>query len=291
MKALLISLATLISTLTSSLAQQAKPESIHAQKKEIVFFDEFSGSSLDRSKWNVIVTGFVVNNEQQAYVDSSATIYISHGAEASGAENGVLVIQPHFRPGFVTKEGDRFDFLSGRIDTRDKVMITYGSVSARMKLPAGTGFWPAFWALGDGDWPDCGEIDIMENVGEADWTSVALHGPGYSGETPLVNKLFFKPGTDITQWHVYSVNWTKDELIFKVDDQLVYRATRLMVEHYGKWAYDNPKFLILNLALGGAYPFKTNGVKAPYNGLPESTVELIKNGKAKVLVDWVKVSR
>jgi beta-glucanase (GH16 family) len=224
-------------------------------------------------------------------VDSFATIYISHGAEASGAENGVLVIQPHFRPGFVTKEGDRFDFLSGRIDTRDKVMITYGSVSARMKLPAGTGFWPAFWALGDGDWPDCGEIDIMENVGEADWTSVALHGPGYSGETPLVNKLFFKPGTDITQWHVYSVNWTKDELIFKVDDQLVYRATRLMVEHYGKWAYDNPKFLILNLALGGAYPFKTNGVKAPYNGLPESTVELIKNGKAKVLVDWVKVSR
>jgi hypothetical protein len=131
----------------------------------------------------------------------------------------------------------------------------------------------------------------MEYVGEADWTSVALHGPGYSGETPLVNKVFFKKNFDATQWHVYSVDWTKYGFDFKVDGALIYRATRAMVEHYGKWAYDNPKFLILNLALGGAYPVKTNGVKQPYNGIPESTVQLIRDKKAKFMIDWVKVSR
>ena len=280
-------LLTLTGTLASACAQQKKAGL--TSKKEVIFFDDFSGSSLDRSKWNV-ATDVFVNNEQQAYADSAATVYISHGKEAAGAKNGVLVLEARFHPNYVTKKGT-FDFISGRINTRDKVSFTYGTAAARMKLPAGAGFWPAFWALGNGRWPEIGEIDIMENVGEVDWTGVALHGPGYSGETPLVNKFFFKPGTDITDWHVYSVDWTKDELLFKVDDQLVYRVTRPMVEHYGKWAFDNPKYIIVNLALGGAYPFKTNGVKTPYNGIPESTVELIKSGRAKVLVDWIRITK
>ena len=273
----------------ATFAQNSKP---NAAKPKVIFFDDFSGATLDRTKWNVIVTGFHVNNEQQAYVDSTATVHISKKpSETVGAQNGVLVLEPLFSPGFITKDGKKFDFLSGRIDTRKKVDFTYGTASARMKLPAGAGFWPAFWAMGDGRWPDNGEIDIMENVGEPDWTGIALHGPGYSGETPLVNKGFLKPGDDITQWHVYSVDWTPDSLVFKVDDAVIYRATRPMVEHYGKWAFDNPKYLIVNLALGGAYPYKTNGVKTPYNGIPEATVQKIKNGQGKVLVDWVKITK
>src|SRR5258708_16026206 len=124
----------------------------------------------------------------------------------------------------------------------------YGSAAARIKLPAGPGLWPAFWALGSSKtWPDSGEIDIMEYIGEADWTSVALHGPGYSGETPLVNKVYFPRGKDATDWHVYSVDWTPSGFVFKVDDVIMYRATRPMIEHYGHWAYDNPKLLIVNL--------------------------------------------
>src|SRR6476469_1408802 len=87
-----------------------------------VFFDDFSGSEVDRPKWNV------------------------------------LGIRPRFRKGFTTPEGHAFDFVSGRIDTRGKVTFTYGTAAARMKLAAGAGFWPAFWALGDGDWPATGEI-------------------------------------------------------------------------------------------------------------------------------------
>ncbi len=257
---------------------------------DTLFFDDFSGSSLDREKWNVIGTDFWVNNEQQVYVDSTATIFTVEGTDAKGAENA-LILKALYSPNFITFRGNDFDFISGRINTRDKVMFTYGIAAARMKLPKGSGFWPAFWALGGGSWPATGEIDIMEYVGEADWIGVALHGPEYSGETPLVNKYFFPEGEDVTDWHVYSVDWTPEGIDFKVDDRLIYRVTKPMVEHYGKWAFDNPKFLILNLALGGAYPYKTNGVEEPYNGIPASTVELIKGGKAEVLIDWVLIRK
>jgi beta-glucanase (GH16 family) len=288
-RTLLSTLIVLCFCITSLIAQTATTKSLQGQPSKVVFFDDFTGPSLDRTKWNVIVTGMWVNNEQQAYVDSASTIYVS--SDVAGAKNGALVIEPIYSPGYVTPDGKKFDFLSGRIDTNDKVEFTYGTASARIKMAEGTGLWPAFWALGNGEWPECGEIDIMENVGEADWTSVALHGKGYSGETPLVNKVYFKKNFDATQWHVYSVDWTKDSFLFKVDGELIYRATRPMVENYGAWAYDTPKYLILNLALGGAYPVKTNGVKQPYNGIPASTVEKIKSKKAKYIIDWVKVTQ
>ena len=245
------------------------------------FSEDFSGPELDRTRWNVIVTGRTVNNEQQAYVDSGEVLSI---------KDGMLVIQPRFHPGFKTPEGRSFDFISGRIDTRGKFGFTYGTAAARMKLPAGAGLWPAFWALGDGRWPDTGEIDIMENVGDPGWTSVALHGPGYFGNTPLVQRAPLSSGADATAWHVYAVDWSEDALVFRVDDREVYRATRAMVERHGRWSFDNPKHLILNLALGGDYPAGVNKIKTPYHGLGDSTVKTIQNGDARVLVDWVRVT-
>jgi beta-glucanase (GH16 family) len=286
--------AVTVTVLTALLVQgpaggMAATERVAAEP-ETVFFDDFAGKELDRSKWQVEVTGRTVNNEQQAYIDSPETISIVHGAEAEGAANGALVVQARYRPGFMTAQKRKYDFVSGRMNTRGKFEFTYGTASARIKLTAGPGLWPAFWALGNGSWPDCGEIDIMEHVGDSDWTSVALHGRGYSGETPLVNKVFFPKDKDVTAWHVYAVDWTPQALVFKVDGEVMYRATRPMIEHYGKFAYDKPEHLILNMALGGAYPVKTNGVKSP-PGLPAETIELIKAGKAKMLVDWVRVTK
>ena len=255
-----------------------------------LFFDDFAGASLDRTKWNVEVRGAAVNDEQQAYVDSAPTVFIARGSAAQGASNGAVVIRPLYKPGYVSADGNRHDFVSGHLDSHGRFDFTYGVASARMKLPAGSGFWPAFWLLGGGDWPATGEIDIMENVGETDWTSVALHGPGYFGDTPLFNRLYLAPDDDITHWHVYTVDWRPDTLLFFVDDALVYRLTRPMVENYGRWSFDNPKYIILNLALGGAYPLKVNGVKLPYPGLPQSTVDRIRRGEGDVLVDWVRVT-
>ena len=286
-KATLAAAAIVLTTIPSSRAVEER----RPTKSEVVFFDDFSGAELDRSRWNVRVTGRTVNNEQQAYVDSADTISIVRGNQAEGASGGALLLQACHRAGFVTPEGKKFDFISGRLDTRDKVTFTHGTAAARMRLPAGPGLWPAFWALGSGRWPACGEIDIMEYVGDPEWTSVAIHGPGYSGNTPIIQRTPLPPREDATKWHVYSVDWTPEGFVFKVDDRIVYRATRAMIEKHGKWAFDDAKYLIVNLALGGTYPASVNKVKSPYPGIPESTVELIKAGKARVLVDWVRITK
>ena len=260
-----------------------------AEPGTLIFSDEFNTGSLDRGKWNVVGPTFWVNNEQQAYVDSPETVHFLPAGAVPGAEDGVLVLQPRFSEGFETPSGRKADFVSGRINTKGKFDFTHGRAAARIRMPDATGVWPAFWLLGNGEWPATGEIDILEYVGEKDWVGVALHGPGYSGETPLVNKYFFEDGTDVTQWHEYAVEWSADELIFEVDGREIYRVTRPMVEHYGEWVFDTPKYVIVNFALGGAYPFKTNGIEEPYNGLPAETVARIKEGEIRMEVDWVRV--
>ncbi len=254
-----------------------------------LFFDDFSSPQVDRSKWNVIVTGETVNQEQQAYVDSPETIAIVSGDAAAGATGGALALRAHYRPGFKTRDGRSFDFISGRLDTRSKVEFTYGSASARVKLTAGSGLWPAFWALGTGDWPNTGEMDIMENVGDPAWINFALHGPGYSANRALVSRHYFQ-GSDIAQWHVYALDWTSDALVFSVDGQPAYRVSRATVEQHGRWSFDTAKFLVVNQAVGGEYPRDVNHVSTPYNGVPQSTVDLVKTDKAVMLVDWVRVT-
>lgn len=281
----LIPLVAAASTLAACETRDLRPGIMPPPQGRLVFADEFNAPALDRTKWNVEGPDFWVNNEQQAYIDSSETI---HFRAAPGAD-GVLVLQPRFREGFATPSGRKTDFVSGRINTAHKFDFTHGRAAARIRMPDAAGVWPAFWLLGYGDWPGSGEIDIMEYVGEADWTGVALHGPGYSGETPLVNKFFFEPGTDVTDWHEYAVEWTSEAIHFTIDGRLTYRVTRPMVEHYGKWTFDTPKYVILNFALGGAYPFKTNGKKTPYQGLPAATVDRIKAGGIAMEVDWVRV--
>ena len=285
----LTALASLLTGCATSNQGVGAPSSENPGLGPLLFADEFNSGSLDRSKWNVEGPAFWVNNEQQVYLDSPETIRFLPAGAVAGAEDGVLVLQPRFSKGVVATPNRNADFISGRINTQGKFQFAYGRAAARIRMPEAIGVWPAFWLLGSGKWPDAGEIDIMEYVGEKDWTGIALHGPGYSGETPLVNKYFFADGTDVTDWHVYAVEWTERELLFKVDERTMYRATRPMVEHYGRWVFDRPQYMILNFALGGAYPFKTNGIKQPYNGLPAETVELIKAGQIQMEVDWVRV--
>lgn len=264
-----------------ALAQAMTPE------RELLFADEFDTGTLDRDKWIVIGTDFWVNNEQQAYIDDPSTIAFRDGV--AGADGGVLVLRPVFTPGTDPNKDRDAPFVSGRIESQGKFDFTHGRAEARIKLPDNVGVWPAFWLLGNGQWPDTGEIDIMEYVGEKDWIGVALHGPGYSGETPIVNKFFFPEALDVTGWHTYSVEWTDRQVDFMIDGHVLYRATRAMVEHYGDWRFDNAKYLILNFAMGGAYPVKTNGIQKPYVGIPQETVDAVERGEVEMLVDWVRV--
>ena len=138
---------------------------MNGNERVTLFFDDFTSSSLDRSVWNVRATEVPYNREQQAYVDSEETIRLVQDGMGKGV-NGALAIHGLYRPGSVSAGGGRFDFISGRIDTRTKVEFAPGTISARIKLAEGQGIWPALWALGtSGGWPGAGEIDVMENVG------------------------------------------------------------------------------------------------------------------------------
>jgi beta-glucanase (GH16 family) len=257
------------------------------QGRTVLFSDEFDGTAIDRSKWSPVGREFWVNDEQQAYVDRPDVMEIRRGL--SGAEGGALVLTPRFAPGADTNVRRKADFVAGRLTTKDKFDFTYGRAEARIRMPDAVGVWPAFWLLGNGDWPTTGEIDIMEYVGDKAWTGTAMHGPKYSGETPFVDRFYFPAGEDVTGWHVYAAEWTRDHVEFSVDGRPTYRVTRPMVEHYGKWAFDTPQHVIVNFALGGAYPGKVNGIKQPYYGLPASTVDRIKRGELAMEVDWVRV--
>ncbi|MFD3525708.1 discoidin domain-containing protein [Streptomyces sp. NPDC058653] len=257
------------------------------------FFDDFTGSGLDRNKWRVVRTGQEmgsVNGESQAYVDSPDNIK---------TQNGALVLESKYCKGCTTVPGGgRYDFTSGRVDTNTKFDFTYGKVSARMKLPVGDGFWPAFWLLGSDvddpsvSWPGSGETDIMENIGYADWTSTALHGPGYSAAGNIGKSQTFPNGGRVDQWHTYAVEWTPEGMIFSVDDRVVQTTSRQKLESTrGEWVFDHNQYVILNLALGGAYPAGHNQVTTPYWGLPQSSVDKIAQGGVKAEIDWVRVEQ
>ena len=256
-------------------------------ERELIFADEFDAPALDRAKWNIEGMDFWVNDEQQAYTDSPETIAFSD--DVPGADGGALILRPVWKPGADTKIERQADFISGRIDSRGKFDFTHGRAEARIRMPRERGAWPAFWLLGNGQWPYTGEIDIMEYVGEPEWTAVAIHGPGYSGETPLVERRQVPAGQNAMGWHVYGVEWTDRKIAFDVDGDVFYTVTREEIERYGEWRFDTPKHLILNFAIGGVYPGKVNKIEKPYYGIPQSTVDAVKAGGVQMEVDWVRV--
>lgn len=168
-------------------------------------------------------------------------------------------------------------YTSAKITTRGKVSVSPGRVEARIKLAAGQGLWPAFWLLGDNigavGWPTSGEMDIMENKGsQPTLTSSAVHGPGYSGNTPFAHTT----ATTATDFHVYSVEWDAASIRFYVDGRLHFGVPRSAVQQYGNWVFDQTFFIILNQAVGGHF-----------DGDPQSDAIF----PATMQVDYVRVYR
>jgi beta-glucanase (GH16 family) len=265
------------------------PSSTPTGRPQVVFADEFNSASLDRGVWNVVGPDFWVNSEQQAYFDSPDTILLRQGV--ADADGGVLTLRVVFSPGTDTLAARGADFISGRIDSSNRFDFQHGRAEARIRMSDAVGFWPAFWLLGYSSWPDSGEIDIMEYVGEREWTSSAMHGPGYSGDTPLAARHTFAAGTDASDWHTYAVEWSADAVTFEVDGAAFYTVTKTEVEKYGAWKFDNAKYIILNAAIGGAYPNGVNSVTTPYFGVPQETVDKVTAGNVQMDVDWVRVTQ
>ncbi len=232
---------------------------------QLLWHDEFDGSAIDTSNWTYdLGGGGWGNGEMQTYTNAP---------DNARVENGLLVIEAR-------KEDNGqggFKFTSARLKTQGLQTFKYGRIEARIKVPAGKGFWPAFWMLGGNfptvGWPDCGEIDIMEYVGrEPDLIIGTMHGPGYSGAVGLSKWL--RPGFNIADdFHTYAIEWDTNQISWFFDGQKYSTYTR---EDVGSrpWAFDQPFFIILNLAIGGTL----GGLVTPDTQFP-----------SQYLVDYVRV--
>jgi beta-glucanase (GH16 family) len=213
----------------------------------LVWNDEFDGpakSEIDTTKWDYDFGPKWYNAELQYYSKGSDNAWLDG--------NGNLVIEARKE----AREGDAY--TSARIKTQGKKTFTYGHFESRIKLPAGVGLWPAFWLYGDDgkDWPDCGEIDIMESKcgGEPGATHGAMHGPGYAGARgPAAGTMLPDGGVFSDDFHVFAIDWAPDSIKWYLDGRLFSVRTKADTLG-GVWVFNHPFFIILNLAVGGNFP-------------------------------------
>lgn len=193
------------------------------------------------------------NNELQYYTDRP---------ENAKVENGMLVLTARQE----SFEGS--DYTSARLTTQNLFEKQYGRFEARIKLPYGKGFWPAFWMLGDdcdaNPWPACGEIDIMENVGDdPNIIFGSVHGPEYSAGEAISKEFVLEEGRADTSFHIYGIEWSPNRINYYIDDILYQSITPEDVEEKtdgeGLWVFnDKPFYIILNVAVGGNLPGEPN---------------------------------
>ncbi|MBN2148481.1 MAG: family 16 glycosylhydrolase, partial [Anaerolineales bacterium] len=227
---------------------------------ELVWSDEFSGtagSAVDNNNWTHEIGGEGWgNNELEYYTDSTENSY------QDGAGNLVIKAQevdPEDEP--LDCHYGECEYTSARLITAGKFEMAYGRVEASIKVPYGQGIWPAFWMLGndifaDG-WPQCGEIDIMENIGsEPNIVHGTIHGPGYSGGNGIGSGYTLDTGNFSDDFHTFAVEWEPTEIRWYVDDDPnpYYTVTVDDIPDGTEWVFDHPFFIILNVAVGGAWP-------------------------------------
>ncbi len=244
----------------------------HAQTTtgwSLIWSDEFNqpdGSSPDSTKW-------IFDTGAGGWGNSELEFYTSRTNNAR-IVGGNLVIEAR------QENYQSSSYTSARLKTQGKWSWQYGRVEARIKIPRGQGMWPAFWMLGTNitsvGWPKCGEVDIMENIGkEPTLVHGTIHGPGYSGANGI-GKSCALPGNPnfADAFHIYAVEWTTNEIKWFVDGYQYFSSNSGSIPAGTTWVYTRPQFIILNLAVGGAWP-----------GNPDGTTVF----PQQMLVDYVRV--
>ena len=220
---------------------------------ELVWEDEFEGAGLDLDKWNIEEwSAGAFNEEEQAYTDEIDNIYV---------ENGNL----HIRALRETYDPDNNGvadamYTSGRITTKHKGGWQYSKVEVKAQLPLGEGTWPAIWMLPTedtyGGWPESGEIDIMEYVGnDPGKIHSSVHNATYyenlnQGGMPQPQTK--SKNVDDVVSHIYKMIWKKNKITFYVDDAEIMVYNNLDTG-FELWPFDQKFYLVLNLAIGGTW--------------------------------------
>ena len=221
---------------------------------ELVWADEFEGNgAINSANWHhqtLLPNGNSwYNGEIQHYTNRQVNSYVNNGTLKIVAKRETFTDQG------VTKE-----FTSARLNS--KFAFTYGKVEIRAKLPTGIGTWPAMWTLGQNitepggyweptfgsvGWPACGEIDIMEHWGDnQNFVQSAIHTPSSFGNT--VNKGGTVIPTASTQFHVYTMEWDEDKIVFAVDD-VVHYTYNPVVQNPDTWPFTANQYILLNVAI------------------------------------------
>ncbi len=223
----------------------------------LVWSDEFDGTSLNKNVWNVEVNGYGGwNEEHQYYKDGSDTIQVNNGTlKIIGRKQSVWGTDAEG----VYKE---YSYTSARINSENKVALGNGRIEARIKLPIFTGTFPAFWLMGNNgkQWPECGEIDIMEAVNTENIAYGTAHWPKKVGTgSDAINSNgggTYGWNLDLTQWHTYGVERTDTEIKWYVDNR-VYHTLDLTTDAANKAPLKLDSYILLNLAIGGSWPGHT----------------------------------
>ncbi|GHH73178.1 hypothetical protein GCM10018793_11400 [Streptomyces sulfonofaciens] len=222
-------------------------------------FDGPAGSAVDSSKWVQETGDNNGNNHERQY-------YTAGNANAALDGDGHLVITARKEnPSNYQCWYGTCEYTSARLNTAGTYSAQYGHVEARMKIPRGQGMWPAFWMLGTdinsgNNWPNCGEVDIMENIGKEPGTvHGTIHGPGYSGASGIGAGYDLPGGAAFADdFHTFAVDWAPDSIKWSVDGNVY--ETRTPADVGGnEWVFNKPFFLILNLAVGGDWPGDPDG--------------------------------
>lgn len=255
--------------LAVGLSLLATPPGRAATAWRLVWADEFNqpdGSSPDTNKWRFDVGGGGWgNNEWQYYTSRTNNARI---------EGGCLIIEARQE----SYQGS--NYTSARLKTQGRASWLYGRFEARIQIPRGQGIWPAFWMLGTNiasvGWPQCGEIDIMENIGrEPNLVHGTVHGPGYSGGGGIGGAYALPGGGAFADdFHVFAVEWTTNRIEWFVDGQRYFTVTPSNLPPGAPWVFDRPQFLLLNVAVGGNWP-----------GYPDATTTF----PQRMRVDYVRV--
>jgi beta-glucanase (GH16 family) len=234
------------------------PNELDVVYNDLVWSDEFNYTDNEqiKTKWHHQTIGpnggRWFNNEEQIYTDNEDNSFV---------ENGSLNITAIKLDAPVTINNLDLNYTSARLNS--KFAFTYGRVDVRAKLPEGNGTWPAIWTLGKNvseiggyfyddfgttSWPACGEIDIMEHgLGAVNHTSSALHTPSSFGNT--VNTKSQVISDVVNNWHVYSVNWSPNQITFLVDGIGFY--TYNPFKNTSTWPFTEDQYILLNVAMGG----------------------------------------
>ncbi|MBO9204784.1 MULTISPECIES: family 16 glycosylhydrolase [Niastella] len=213
--------------------------SARAVTYQLVWADEFNGTSVNTANWNIDNGNPNVNHELEYYQAANATV--TGGNLVITARQQSMGGQP---------------YTSAKLNSYGKFSVTYGRIEARMKLPMVQGTWPAFWMLGNNintgaGWPQCGEIDIMEHVNTSNSTLGTMHWNS-GGHVQYGSSISTTPG----DFHVYAVEWDNSSIRWYVDNTL-YVTGNIANNINNTGAFHLPFYIILNLAIGGDLPGST----------------------------------